>query len=157
MGEAFILIIIYWATTVDFRIFVMMQKGIVILIIFLLGIGITQPGGILQSFDVHERYAHCTTEDHDITPLDFVFEHLLNLESIVNLIEGEHHYNGDDHPHDPFQLAQTVLETTIGLPHRLSFEMNYPLFVQGIQYPKQDQDIHLSQFYSSILRPPIAA
>lgn len=134
-----------------------MQKAVVILIIFLLGLGVTQPSGILQPFDIRERYEHCSHEDHDITPLDFIFEHLLNLESIVNIIEGEHEYHPGDEPHEPFQLMQSASEITIGMPG-IPIEIHMVYHTErAIQYPIHNRDLTLSHFCSDILRPPIAS
>ncbi|MBL7719094.1 MAG: hypothetical protein JNL72_09700 [Flavipsychrobacter sp.] len=132
-----------------------MRNAIIILVIFLLGIGLTQPTGILQPIDFKAKYEQCSHEDHDITVLDFVFEHLLNLEAIVNIIEGEHEYDFGDYPHAPFETIKNVQETIATVPSFIFFELSELCFCETtIKYPYPTSD-YLSSFYTDILRPPI--
>ena len=50
--------------------------------------------------DIPEIYSHCkATEDKDMAPLDFITDHLVNIDGIF-----DHHDNGDDQkPHAPSQ------------------------------------------------------
>lgn len=132
-----------------------MRNAIIILVIFLLGIGLTQPNGILQPIDFKAKYAQCSHEDHDITVLDFIFEHLLNLEAIVNIIEGEHEYDFGDHPHAPFETIKSIQETVATVPSYIFFKLSEFHFCDTtIKYPSPTSD-YLSGFCQDILRPPI--
>lgn len=123
----------------------------------LLGMGLTQQGGYMQFCDMQAMYSHCAEEDHDITPLDFVFEHLLNLESIVNLLEGEYDYHHGDHPHTPAQSAQSVAGFNVALPHTISFDIMPRFFpAEGITYAIGKGPFYTSRTGSNIFRPPIS-
>jgi hypothetical protein len=135
------------------------RKITVILMMFFLSLGLTQPTGCMQYFNLHEMYAQCSVEDHDITPLDFVFEHLLNLESIVNIFEGEHEYQMGDHPHEPMQTSQAVAHIQLALPNVLRFEVSeeHPVYREATTYPICKGPSYSDTFCGEILRPPIAA
>lgn len=134
-----------------------MRKIIVILMMFFLGAGLTQPTGHIQYFNLQEKYAQCSEEDHDITPLDFVFEHLLNLETIVNFLEGELEYESGDHPHEPFQASQSIAPMLIILPDLVQIDLvkNQPLFWVKTKHAILDRGIYLSCFKDDVFRPPI--
>lgn len=124
-----------------------------------LSLGLTQPSGRMQHFNLHEMYAQCSIEDHDITPLDFVFEHLLNLESIVNLFEGEHEYHMGDHPHEPMQSAQSGVHIQLALPNHIHFEVHKPhrLYPETITHSVRQATFYAHSFFADIFRPPITA
>ncbi len=57
--------------------------------------------------DLPQMYRHCKeTEDKDMTPIDFITDHLVNIDGLF-----DKHDNGDEQkPHTPFQnhhFAQT--------------------------------------------------
>ena len=133
-----------------------MHKAVLIVIMQLLAAGLTQPSGILQPLNMREKYAHCSIEDHDITPLDFVFEHLLNLEILVNLIEGEHEYKGQDYPHEPFQVIKTGFEITAAMPHYILYEANRQTFTEEpLKHDNGYTSFYTTGFSSNLFRPPI--
>ncbi|MES2477982.1 MAG: hypothetical protein V4561_02775 [Bacteroidota bacterium] len=135
-----------------------MQKAIVILMMFFLGAGLTQPSGYIQYFNLHEKYAQCSLEDHDLNPLDFIFEHLLNLETIINFIEGEHEYEAGDHPHEPFQTAaQSISLVLITPPNSIQIDLNkcQYFFSEEVKYAFSNKGFYLSNFQDNIFRPPI--
>jgi hypothetical protein len=126
-------------------------------IMCLLALGLTQPGGIMQYHDLQKMYHHCSLEDHDITPLDFVFEHLLNLESIVNLIESEHELPETDQSHETFEAAPSailVLATPPG-PSQFDISKSHVLFFAATTHFSNRNDFYKSQFFFCIFRPPI--
>ena len=49
--------------------------------------------------ELPEMYSHCkATEDKDMTPLDFITDHLVNIDGLF-----DKHENGDKQkPHSPF-------------------------------------------------------
>ncbi|MBL7712299.1 MAG: hypothetical protein JNL13_07550 [Chitinophagaceae bacterium] len=126
---------------------------------FFLSLGLTQPSGRMQHFDLYSMYAQCSNEDHDITPLDFVFEHLLNLESIVNLFEGEHEYHMGDHPHEPMQSAQSSVQVQLALPNHIDFEVHasQAVYPESITHTMRYDAFYVHSFYADVFRPPIAA
>jgi len=108
--------------------------------------------------NLHEMYEQCSIEDHDITPLDFVFEHILNFEVIINFFEGEHEYVNGDHPHEPYQSFQPVSLFSFAITNAISFEFKgrQPFPAAKKAYFLGKIDIYLSNFNPDILRPPIA-
>ena len=50
--------------------------------------------------EIPEMYHHCkSTEDKDMTPLDFITDHLVNIDGLF-----DKHENGDEQkPHTPIQ------------------------------------------------------
>lgn len=134
-----------------------MRKAALIFMMFLLGLGLTQPSGFMHRIDLHEMYNRCSEEDHDITPLDFIFEHLLNLEAIVNIIEGEHNLPEGDQSHAPFEVAQTTV-LVMSVPPTLSqFDLgkNYLFSLEKPVHFTSNSDFYMSQFFRDIFRPPI--
>jgi|GEM_PF-4846892 len=135
-----------------------MQRLLGIFLLFLLAIGLTQPGGFMQHCNLHQMYADCSAEDHDITPLDFVFEHLLNQESVVNLLEGEYDCPMGDHPHDPFQASQATGQVMVCVAPQLNpFVIVNKTFVAALakQYFAYNSNYFTSAFLADIFRPPI--
>lgn len=121
-----------------------------------MGLGVTQPSGCIQPLNFKEQYEQCSHEDHDITLLDFIFEHILNLETIVNLFEGENEYTNGDSPHVPFQQLEASQNyfTTISFPHLLINRS--PLFEESsIVYNTRQNDKLPTSFCTGIFRPPI--
>ncbi|HQV07067.1 MAG TPA: hypothetical protein PKW62_09925, partial [Chitinophagaceae bacterium] len=51
-----------------------------------------------------DMYANCQQEDPDITPTDFVFEHLLNFEILIDKFE-HHSTTENETPHQPFSVS----------------------------------------------------
>lgn len=142
----------------SFHTFAIMQKAVVIIMMMFLCLGLTQPGGFMQYHDLSEMYSQCSMEDHDITPIDFVFEHLFNLESIVNILEGEHEYQMDDQAHQPFLAAQSMPLVLSAPPCSFQFDVCNKAFLSTEKrlYPISNANTYLSRFYANIFRPPIA-
>lgn len=97
-----------------------------------------------------DMYRKCkATEDKDMTPIDFITDHLLNIDGVF-----DKHDNGDEQkPHNPssihFNQAHnlfTVIVTTITIGRKV---LSTKLFVihTCAFYPSEDMD--------SIFRPPI--
>lgn len=137
--------------------FAIVYKVIVIFIMIFMALGVTQPNGYIQSFNFQKQYEQCCHEDHDITLLDFIFEHLLNLEAIVNLLEGEHEYVGDDSPHIPFQqleASQVIFATTNNA--RIEIKERCSFVESRVAYATYQNDKLPSNFCADIFRPPIS-
>lgn len=135
-----------------------MQKLAGIFILFFLALGLTQPSGFMQHCNLQQMYADCSAEDHDITPLDFVFEHLLNQESVVNLLEGEYDCPMGDHPHDPFQASQAAAQVMVCVVPQLnpfSIEKKAVTIVPEKEYFAYNSDFYSSVFLAAVFRPPI--
>jgi hypothetical protein len=68
-----------------------------------------------KNLNIRSLYVQCSIEDPDLTPVDFVFGHLLNLEYLIQAIEGE-----QEQEHQPLSLAQQVSPTPVILPAMLT-------------------------------------
>ncbi|MDP3353300.1 MAG: hypothetical protein Q8S44_06145 [Flavobacteriaceae bacterium] len=101
--------------------------------------------------DLPKMYQQCKTlEDKDLTPLDFITDHLLNIDGLF-----DKHCNGDEQkPHQP-RLNYSNYQTTFYFFNHLTF--SFIKFYPFIDKPT----ISLINFISSnyiakIFRPPIA-
>lgn len=113
---------------------------------------ILQPLGNPSALSFQQMYHQCSTEDKDITPLDFVFEHLLNFESIINCFEGE-----DQEEHHPYQLFAKYSPVAIVIPSHISVSLQPARFVSSTtEYPSQRADRYVYKFYAYIFHPPLA-
>jgi hypothetical protein len=108
-------------------------------------------GNLTMMQNIPEMYSHCkSTEDKDMGPLDFITDHLLNIDALF-----DNHDKGDEQkPHKPIQLETHcqpfvfVISTII-----LSIEPFYPSLIKhNFQY----ENYYKLGFLSEVFRPPIA-
>lgn len=103
-----------------------------------------------------KMYAHCkATEDKDMTPLDFVTDHLINIDSLF-----DQHSKGDEQkPHKPFEynlhhsISQFIQELK-------SFDFKgEKIFVSSdqIKISNYKNTLYSHNVIASIFRPPIFA
>ena len=113
---------------------------------------ILQPIGNPSSMNFREMYLQCSAEDYDITPLDFVFEHVLNFECVINYFEGE-----DEEEHQPFRTVESSSPASVSIPGSL-FTCNSQTvyFSNRITYPVQNTGYCSSDFSRDVFHPPIA-
>jgi hypothetical protein len=118
----------------------------------MLGLGTLMHPYSLSSVNIHEMYQQCSQEDHDITPLDFVFEHLLNLEHIINFFEGE-----NEQEHQPYQSAQpSAHQLVMAMPIYLGAPvLQHRLYAIPPVYPCAATSFYRSLFLGSVFRPPL--
>lgn len=129
-----------------------MMKGVALLLLFIQSIVLVlQPLGNTNSLNLRAMYHQCSKEDHDITPLDFVFEHLLNFESIINLFEGE---SKQEHQHFPVGKSVTHIAVTIPQPLFLLQKAKMAFF-EKVDYPAGENEFQVGTFYPEIFHPPI--
>ncbi len=100
--------------------------------------------------DLPSMYQHCkATEDKDMTPFDFVTDHLLNIDGLF-----DKHDDGDQQrPHAPFQVHHTTMQMFVVTPQNKvsvrnpnSRDYSIPFFAESV-YP--------DGFSSLVFRPPI--
>lgn len=110
-----------------------------------------QPMGNPTSMNFQEMYQQCSVEDHDITPLDFVFEHLLNFECVINYFEGE-----DQEEHQPFQTIEFSAPIAVTMPKPLSIIFSQHSYdSERVVYTIENTKFCSSNFYADIFHPPI--
>jgi hypothetical protein len=102
--------------------------------------------------DIPQMYNHCkTVEDKDMTPIEFITDHLLNIDGMFDC-----HQNGDTQkPHQPLQHnhpTQTVCSfITI-------YSITYTEIIESkIEPILYKTDFTLSNYTAKIFRPPIQA
>lgn len=101
-------------------------------------------------------YAHCSDEDPDITPLDFVFEHLLNLEDVMHYFEDEDEDEEGERPHEPFQITQSSSTYVVVFPKKIELRLTPELVLADkIDYPINRDNFYYYNFNTDIFRPPI--
>lgn len=131
-----------------------MKKAIYIFLLAFYSFGtLCLPKGdfsVLQ--DLPQMYHHCkTTEDKDMTPFDFITDHLVNIDCIF-----DKHDNGDEQkPHTPFQYHHSQIQITY-IAQQFDFFFSKPI------PSKNKLTIYSEIFYNSdyifkIFRPPIFA
>jgi hypothetical protein len=100
--------------------------------------------------EIPEMYGHCKeTEDKDMTPFDFITDHLLNIDGIF-----DKHKNGDDQkPHKPLQCHHHI-QSTILIINPFDYSIN--TFYCFEEKPSIHwDDSTLSNYITKIFRPPI--
>jgi len=100
--------------------------------------------------DIPEMYRHCkATEDKDMTPLDFITDHLVNIDGLF-----DKHENGDDQkPHTPIQ-NQHHGQTTISFATYFSFSTIH-FQIKEVNPSISSDNFSPSDYISKIFRPPI--
>jgi hypothetical protein len=100
--------------------------------------------------DLPEMYRHCkVTEDKDMTPLDFLTDHLINIDGLF-----DKHDNGDQQkPHAPFHFHHLQVQNYFTL-HELRTTKTNISFVQNI-IPIYRENSYRTNFHSQVFRPPI--
>lgn len=129
-----------------------MKKAICILVLVYYSIGSI----ILPSADfsiipnLPELYAHCKeTEDKDMNLVDFITDHLMNIDGIFDA-----HENGDEQkPHEPFD-------------HQINSSFAFLMFhpIPELSQPKETiqssvitpNKVYQFDFIGNIFRPPIS-
>jgi hypothetical protein len=110
-------------------------------------------GSLSYTLNLREMYRQCSLEDTDITPVDFVFEHLLNLEDIIAHFEHEEH---EDKPHQPsftINPSPAVALTVNRLAAVFSTPRNYDY--EARRFPMLPEIFLPAAPVSKIFRPPI--
>ena len=101
-----------------------------------------------------KMYAHCkATEDKDMTPFDFVTDHLINIDSLF-----DKHENGDEqkpHKSSYYTLHHTATSFYQEFKSiefkRLSFEIPASLLL-----PSSTDSLYFHNYIFFIFRPPIS-
>lgn len=135
-----------------------MNKGtsFFVLIYYALGQLILPCGDFSILPDLPKMYAHCKAmEDRDMTPFDFVTDHLVNIDGLFDA-----HDNGDEQkPHQPFQLQHNQFQVPYCLPvmPEASMEIRLVMPFQKRISPIYQETALPSAYLGSIFKPPIFA
>lgn len=101
--------------------------------------------------ELPEMYQHCkATEDKDMTPLDFITDHLLNLDGIF-----DKHNSGDEQkPHSPIHNQPISQITAFQFRSGFNFKIAHIFFEKKLYFFHSDNFIK-SGYISNVFRPPI--
>ena len=104
--------------------------------------------------DLPKMYEHCkATEDKDMTPMDFITDHLINIDGMF-----DKHQNGDEQkPHKPFDCSiHYTISQFIQEFRNFDFK-NHRTFVSAdqIKISNYKNTLYSYNVISSIFRPPI--
>ena len=101
---------------------------------------------------IPDMYNHCKlTEDKDMNTLDFITDHLINIDSLF-----DQHAGGDEQkPHQPLQNQHRILLSNY-------FQPKAELSIEPISFSKKRYNFNLDDtlpldYTSDIFRPPIFA
>lgn len=102
--------------------------------------------------DLPEMYRHCKAiEDKDMTPLDFITDHLINIDGIF-----DKHENGDEQkPHTPIQNHHHG-QTTVSFITYLAFTI-IPFHSTETKQLIPSDNFLVSEYIKTIFKPPIVA
>lgn len=94
-------------------------------------------------------YRHCKAfEDKDMTPFDFIKDHLINIDHFFD----PHEPDDEQKPHTPVNFHQQIPLIVISLPPVHSW-VNFPEVITNSRFMLYIQLYHFI-FSSSIFRPP---
>ena len=101
-----------------------------------------------------DMYKHCQMENPGLNPVDFVFEHLLNLGSVVESFEHNNKHDEKELPHQPYHFHLNSFQSIVNVTKPLGINANTEeplttifIFHNEVFFP--------SDFSGNILRPPI--
>ena len=128
------------------------QIFIVFSFFYVLGTFFLQQSDFSAIADLPEMYRHCkTTEDKDMTLVDFVTDHLVNIDSFF-----DKHLKGDEQkPHLPKHIHHYTVQTCFIQNYEVFKPLNlYSEFFEVTKL-KYSDDFYTSDYSKSLLRPPI--
>ncbi len=101
--------------------------------------------------DLPEMYRHCKeTEDKDMTPLDFITDHLINIDGLFD----KHEHGDEQKPHQPTPTQYQGQTIVIAI---ICFSFSLEPFSPVKARPSTPSISYiLSDYISGIFHPPIA-
>lgn len=124
--------------------------NIFLLAFYSFGIFCLPMGNFSELNDLPAMYQHCkATEDKDMTPLDFITDHLINIDCLF-----DKHENGDEQkPHTPIQFHHQQAQNYFLTQAFKVSESNISII--PVQLPIYKESNYYSNFHSCVFRPPI--
>lgn len=123
---------------------------IFLLAFYLFGTFLLPMGDFSSLTDLPSMYRHCkATEDKDLTPIDFITDHFVNIDGLFDK------HDGDDHqkPHERRHIGEYNTQTVLFITTVLSFLSQ----VAAVESPLQVQPVRFSSsdYTFRIFHPPI--
>lgn len=135
---------------------VILKKTFVIFftVYYSLGILFLPMGNFSTLSDLPEMYNHCkANEDKDMTPLDFITDHLLNIDGLF-----DKHDNGDEQkPHSPIHIHHQAQIVAFQPFTSFEFENKNAHYSEPTLLSFQSDNLIKSDYISKVFRPPIVA
>lgn len=102
--------------------------------------------------DLPQMYHHCKdTEDKDLTPTDFVTDHLLNFDRLFD----KHNHGDDQKPHKNSEITfHNAIIQIFQKPEIFEFKNNV-IVVSNLKVTNFKKDMYSHILTSCIFRPPI--
>ena len=100
--------------------------------------------------EIPEMYRHCkSTEDKDMTPFDFITDHLVNIDGLFD----KHENGADQKPHTPIQSQRhSQISISYITCHLFFIKHIHPL---EIKHLINNHVLFPSEYISKFFRPPI--
>ncbi len=107
-------------------------------------------GDFSAVMDLPQMYRHCkATEDKDMTPIDFITDHLINIDCLF-----DKHNNGDEQkPHAPVQFHHQQSQNYFTTSELKVMQNNFSALEDVA--PAIEENIFFSDILKIIFRPPI--
>jgi hypothetical protein len=124
--------------------------SILLLLYYFFGNFYLPQGDFAVIVNLPNMYEHCkATEDKDMTPFDFITDHLINIDGVFD----HHDHNDEQKPHIPIRTHHSFNHLTF-LTQQFRVSLIWP------QQPKNDFSIYKDNFYYSdfnrfVFRPPV--
>ncbi|MBS1586094.1 MAG: hypothetical protein JSS82_11190 [Bacteroidetes bacterium] len=122
--------------------------------LYLVGTLLFPMGDFSAMQDLSKMYEQCKAEDPDIDAADFVFEHLLNLESVLDHFDKDDATEKNERPHQPFQTHATHIVIVISKPIQLIHKQPFFLIEEIKHNLHQDRQVP-NAYLSEVFHPPI--
>lgn len=126
--------------------------SILLLAYYSFGVICLSGGDFSKIADLKDMYKSCEKEDPDITAADFVFEHLLNLGSIIESFE--HHSNEKEMPHQPYHFHITSSQIVCNISHSPFFDFKKEEVISK-PFIFHSENLILFDFSENVFKPPI--
>ncbi len=123
------------------------------LVYWCFGMFISPEGDFSAVSDIPQQYKHCKeTEDKDLTVIDFITDHLINVDCLF-----DEHKNGDEQkPHKSFQYSQHSIISIFVITKRIIFNNQTVITTTKNIFGFPSSTSYSFKLFSSIFRPPVA-
>jgi hypothetical protein len=127
-----------------------------LIIFYSLGTVFLPMGDFSAIGDLPKMYQHCkATEDKDMTPMDFITDHLINIDGMFD----KHQNRDEQKPHKPFEYSIHYPISQFIQEFRYYDFKNHKTFVSSdqIKISNYKNTLYSYKVISAIFRPPIFA
>lgn len=127
---------------------------ILLLIYYSFGVICLPMGDFSKVGDLSAMYDRCKIEYPDITPADFVFEHLLNLGNIIESFEHHNNTGKKELPHHPYHFHINSLKIVCNVTQLPKIDFKKEEIVVS-NFAGLTETFTPSGYSNNVFRPPI--